>query len=75
MTTLETRAVVTPDRKLTVEVPPEVQPGEHRVVLIIDGGIAASEKQPPVDFPSYPAGLVEEGSRFRREDLYGPHGR
>jgi len=75
MTTLETKAVVTPDHKLTVEVPAEVRPGEHRVVLMIDDGTAEGEKQRPVDFPSYPAGPVDEGFRFRRKDLYGPDGR
>jgi hypothetical protein len=75
MTTLETKALVTFDHKLTIEVPPEVQPGEHRIVLMIDDGVTARAKEPPLDFPSYPAGPVDEGFTFRREDLYGPDGR
>lgn len=75
MTTLETKATVTPDRKLTVEVPPEIQPGEHRVVLMIDDRLTAADKKPPLDFPSYPAGLADSSSTLRREDIYGPDGR
>lgn len=75
MTRLETQATVTPDRKLTIQVPPEIQPGEHRVVLIIDESASAQSKKPPLDFPSYPIGPVDDTATFRREDTYGPDGR
>jgi hypothetical protein len=36
MRTIKTRATVGPERTLTVAVPPDVAPGEHQVVVIID---------------------------------------
>ena len=36
MMTIETTGVVSNDGKLTVDVPPDVRPGEHRVVVVID---------------------------------------
>ena len=36
MRTIETTGVVSNDGKLTVDVPPDVRPGEHRVVIVID---------------------------------------
>jgi hypothetical protein len=36
MPTIHTRATVSSERKLTIDVPPDVTPGEHRVVVIID---------------------------------------
>jgi hypothetical protein len=36
MKTIETIANVSPDGKLTVQLPPDVPPGEHKVVLVID---------------------------------------
>ena len=37
MRTIETTATVSPDGKLTADVPPDVAPGEHRVLLVFDG--------------------------------------
>ena len=36
MHTIETTAVVSEDRKLVVQLPLEIRPGEHRVLLMID---------------------------------------
>jgi hypothetical protein len=36
MRTIQTRGTVTPDRKLTIELPADVEPGEHQVVVVID---------------------------------------
>ena len=36
MRTIETTAVVTQDGKLTITLPPDVTPGEHQVVMVID---------------------------------------
>jgi hypothetical protein len=34
--TIQTRGVVSPEGKLTVALPPDVAPGEHQVVIVID---------------------------------------
>ena len=36
MRALQTRATVTSDRKLTIDVPSDVAPGEHHVIVVID---------------------------------------
>jgi len=36
MRTIQTRGTVTEDRKLTIDVPSDVAPGEHQVVVVID---------------------------------------
>ena len=36
MRTIETTATVAPDGTLTVQVPPDVMPGMHRIVLVIN---------------------------------------
>ena len=36
MRAIQTRAKVTDDRKLTIDVPSDVEPGEHQVIVVID---------------------------------------
>ena len=36
MKTFETTAVVAPDGTLTAQLPVDIAPGEHRIVLVID---------------------------------------
>lgn len=75
MKTIETIAVVTPDHRLTVQLPEDVAPGEHHVVVLIDGEQAARKRHEPLRFSTYPVGLASDAFTFRREDLYGDDGR
>jgi hypothetical protein len=79
MRSIEATATVTPDGTLTVRVPPEVPPGEHRVVVVIDEAAPQSTSQrlerPPLDFPVRDYGPWPEGLSLRREDMYGDDGR
>jgi hypothetical protein len=34
--TIQTRGTVSPEGKLTVALPPDISPGEHQVVIVID---------------------------------------
>jgi len=36
MRTIQTRGTVSPEGKLTVALPPDVAPGEHQVVIVLD---------------------------------------
>jgi hypothetical protein len=36
MKTIETTATVTPEGMLTIQLPPEIQPGEYEMVIVID---------------------------------------
>jgi len=69
--TIETRVTVTADGKVTLQLPPDIPPGEHKIVLVIDEQSVADWKRLPLKFSAYPVGLVKESFTFRREDLYG----
>lgn len=73
MRTIETRATVRPDGTLVANVPPDVAPGEHRVVLVLDD---AASPLPPggLELPVFDPGPWT-GVAMRREDLYGDDGR
>lgn len=74
MRTIETTATVTEEGTLTARVPPDISPGEHRVVLVIDGEAGGTGVSPPrvslrlqvFKWEAWPA-----DARFHREDLYG----
>ena len=75
MIAIEMIATVTPDGKVTLQLPSTIPSGEHRLVLVIDETPLNQEKCPPFDFPlihisSWPANLS-----LRRENMYGDDGR
>jgi len=41
MRAIQIRAMVTEDRKLTIDIPSDVEPGEHQVIVVID--------EPPIE--------------------------
>lgn len=76
MRTIETMAMITAEGLLTVQVPPEIPPGAHQVVLVID----ESPQLPPEpctleDFPTWDCGPWPADLSLRREDMYGDDGR
>jgi hypothetical protein len=66
--------VVTPEHTLTIQLPPDVPPGPHRVVVVIEHD---APTRPPgwKDWTPHNIGLVDPNFTFRREDLYGDDGR
>ncbi len=80
MKTIETTVMVTADGKITVKLPPDIPPGEHQIVLIIDkklmpGKSVIEEKRPPLNFPVINVGSWPADFSLRREDMYGDDGR
>lgn len=79
MKAVETRSVVGQDREaiIRVKLPPEVQPGEHRFIVITDEDPAASsdETRELGELVTWPWEAWLVGCTFRREDLYGEEGR
>ena len=71
MKTISTRAVIGPDRLLTVQLPTDVTPGEHEVVIVLNG-VAG---QVPVLSAPYDMAPIDPSFTYRREDLYGDDGR
>lgn len=76
MRTIETTVMIGSDGKLTLQLPYDIQPGQHRVVIVIDeisspvGEDKASLDLQVVDWPNWPV-----DSTFRREELYDDNGR
>ncbi len=75
MRTITTTATVTPDRLLTVQVPPDVAPGEHEVVIVIDETPAQTQERGLQDFPVISVGPWPAHLSLRREDMYDDWGR
>jgi hypothetical protein len=73
MRTIETMATVSPDGTLTARVPPDVPPGEHRVVLVIQEQLAERvlpSSRAPLRLHTWQWKAWPADSTFRREDLY-----
>jgi hypothetical protein len=76
MRTIELDAIVTEDGKLTADVPPDVLPGRHRVVItVIDTSTVPQEQLSRITFSAHDIGPWPEGLSLRREDMYGDDGR
>ncbi|NEU75916.1 hypothetical protein PI95_025990 [Hassallia byssoidea VB512170] len=79
MKAIQTTATVTSDGKITLQLPPDIPPGEHQVVVIIDEKLSEKEvikeKRPPLDFPVIHVDSFPENLSLRREDMYGDDGR
>ena len=70
MRMIETTAVITDEGTLTVQVPPDIPPGDHHIVVIIDEQPTVPTPRPPLQFAAYPVGLTAPERTFRREELY-----
>lgn len=76
MRTIETIATVTTEHTVSLIVPPDISPGEHRVVVVLERIPTLDQSaRPPLRFSSYPVKPVSNSMTFRREDMYGDDGR
>ena len=76
MQAIQTTVVVDGDRKMTVQLPAEIVPGTHRVVVVLEGTSSQrAQSWTMEDWPIHDAGLIDASFTMRREDLYGDHGR
>jgi len=76
MRTLELIGQVESGGRLTVQLPSDIPPGEHQMVLVIDERpLTPSETRSMDDFPVDDYGPWPEGLSLRREDIYGKWGR
>ena len=74
MKTIEAEALVTPEGFLTVQAP-GVQPGSHRVVIVIDDYRRKKQSRKSLHFSSHPVTFVSDQYRCRREEIYDDEGR
>jgi len=76
MKTIETTAIVGNDRKLTVQLPPDVAPGPHQIVIVVEGPLGERPQTWIMDdWPVHDAALVDPNFTMRREELYGDNSR
>jgi len=75
MRTIETTATITAEGTLTVQVPSDIPPGPHRIVVVIDDQPDMPDTRPLHDFPVIHVGAWPADLSLRREDMYGDDGR
>ena len=75
MRTIETTATITAEGTLTVQVPPDIPPGPHHVVVLIDDQAGLPEAPPRHDVPVIHVGTWPAHLSLRREDMYDDEGR
>jgi hypothetical protein len=72
MKTIEIVVNVTPERQITVQLPPDIPAGEYQVVIVLNESVKSEELvAKKFKCSAYPVGLVADNFTFRREDLYG----
>lgn len=72
MQTNHAAAEATAGRALTIQLPDDVSPGLHKVVVVLNPKPAGSLLFS--DWPPNDAELVDPSNTFRRDDLYGDDG-
>ena len=71
MKTIEANATVASDGHLTVQIPPEIAPGEYHVAVVIEEKLSeTAQKRPPLDFPTFNVGPWPADLTLRREEMY-----
>ncbi len=77
MQTIETTVIVRPDGGVTLHLPSNVPPGEHRVMVLIDVPPAAPAPglDMLLDFPQHDFGPWPADLSLRWEDMYADDGR
>jgi hypothetical protein len=74
MRTLIATATIDPNHMLTVQVPADIPPGAHQVVVVLED-VPTTGEALIVNWPAHNVGLSDPAMTFRREDLYGDDGR
>ena len=78
MITIEAKVIVAEDGKIALEAvnaPPEVKPGEHEVIIVIDGHVVDAKRRMLLTFSAHDIGPWPDNLSLRREDIYGDDGR
>jgi hypothetical protein len=75
MKAIEATATVPRDGTLTVSIPVELQPGQHRVVVVVEEAPVHQKVPAPLDLPTLKVGQWPQDLSLRREDIYGDWGR
>ena len=72
MKTIQTTIMVDETGKATIQLTPDVTPGPHQAVVVIDEPAAAPA---PLTFSAHDVGRWPKEFTVRREEIYGDDGR
>lgn len=76
MRVIDAALTVTEKGKGVVTLPPDIEPGEHKVTITIEDEPAIpTQKYKPIEFLVLDLGPWPEGLSLRREDMYDDWGR
>jgi hypothetical protein len=78
MITIEAKVIVAEDGKIALEevnAPPQVKPGAHEAIIVIDGQVVGAKRRMPITFSAHDTGPWPDNLSLRREDIYGDDGR
>jgi len=74
MRTIQTTVVVDAEHRATIQLPADIAPGEHPVVVVIDETETPRARR-PLEFSAHDLGPWPEGFTVRREEIYDDSGR
>jgi hypothetical protein len=76
MRAITATAIVRPDHTLTVQLPADIAPGIHQVVVVFqEEAPRPPQEQMFKDWPAHDVGPADPPCTYRREDIYGDDGR
>lgn len=77
MRALTLTALVRADHMMMVQVPEDIPPGTHEVVVVLQEGtvLRQPEGRFTANWPVHDSGPIDPNMTFRREDIYGDDGR
>jgi hypothetical protein len=70
MITFELEATVTEDGNLIIPVPADIQPGLHKVVVVIEANRQPKRKSAKLDLPVHDTGFIDPNFTASREQIY-----
>ena len=71
MRTLEYQVHIDEARRASLQFPPDIAPGEHRIVIVVEEDQSRASLDPLQDLPTVRAAEWLAGVSLRREDMYG----
>jgi hypothetical protein len=60
---------------MLVPMPPDIEPGRHKVIVVVDQPVGARRRRPRLTWGRYDVELVDPSMTFRREEIYDDSGR
>lgn len=75
MRTVECSVTVDETRTAVIQLPDDVAPGQHHLLVAIDAPPAKVPYDPLAGFPTIRLGCWPKDLSLRREDMYGDDGR